>query len=81
MVSREVECPQGGEGGEGGREPGSSRIVGGRGACDAEGSLPPSVTAIDINRREAGLACKNGGGGRVEAVGDQSADPMPERVH
>ena len=80
-MSRGVEGPKGGEGGEGGREPGSSRIVGGRGACDAEGSQPPSVTAIDINRREAGLACENEGGGRVEAVSDPSADPMPERVH
>ena len=33
-----VESPKGGEGGEGGGEPSSSRTMGGRGACDAEGS-------------------------------------------
>ena len=56
-MSRGVESPKGGEGGEGGGEPGSGRIVGGRGACDAEGGQSPPVTAIDINRWEAGLTC------------------------
>ena len=37
--------------------------------------------AIDINRWEAGFAREDGGGGRVKAVGDPSADPMPEGVH
>ena len=80
-VPRGVESPEGGEGGERGREPGSGRIVGGRGACGAEGSKPPPVTAVDVNHWEAGLACEDGGGGRVKAVGDPTADPMPEGVH
>ena len=39
------------------------------------------MTAVDIDRWEAGLACEDGGRGRVKAVGDPSADPMPEGVH
>ena len=80
-LSRGVEGPKGGEGGEGGGEPGSSRIVSGRGARNTEGSQPPPVAAIDINWWEAGFACEDRGGGLVEAVGDLSADPMPEGVH
>ena len=76
-----VEGPKGGKGGEGGGEPGSGGIVGGGGACDVEGSQPPSVTAVGFNRWEAGFACEDGGGGGVIAVGDPSADPMPEGVH
>ena len=80
-MSRGVEGPKGGERGEGGGEPGSGRVMGGRGACDPEGSQPLPVTAVDIHRWEAGLACEDGGGGRVEFVGDPSADSMPEGVH
>ena len=43
-----------------------------------EGSL---AAAVGINWWEAGFACKDGGGGRVEVVGDPSADPMPKGVH
>ena len=64
---REVPCgikgSEGGERGERGGEPGGGRVVGGRGACDSEGGQSPSVTAIGVNGREAGLACKDGGGG------------------
>ena len=80
-MSRGVEGPKGGEGGEGGGEPGSGRVVGGRGAHNAEGSQPPPVAAIDIYWWEAGFPYEDRGGGRVRAVGDPSADPMPEGVH
>ena len=55
--------------------------MGGQSARDRKGSQPSPVAAVGINRREAGLACEDGGGGRVEVVGDPSADPMPEGVH
>ena len=39
------------------------------------------MKAVGIDRREAGFACKDGGGGRVEIVGDPTAYPMPEGTH
>ena len=55
--------------------------MGGRGACDSEGGQSSSVTAIGVDGRETCFACKDGGGGPVEVVGDPSAYPMPEGVH
>ena len=55
--------------------------MGGWGTCHPEcGQLAP-VAAVGIYRREAGLACEDGGGGRVEIVGDTPADPVPEGTH
>ena len=39
------------------------------------------MKAVGIDRREAGFACEDGGGGRVEVVGDPTADPVPEGAH
>ena len=77
-VPRRVKGSEGGEGGEGWGEPGSGGVVGGRSARDPEGSQSSPVAAVGINRREAGFACEYGGGGRVEVVGDPSADPVPK---
>ena len=68
------------EGKEGGSLAAAGVWVGG-GACDPEGCQSSSVAAVGIDGREAGLACKDGGGGRVEVVSAPSADPMPEEVH
>ena len=80
-MSRGVEGSKGGERWEQGREPGGGGVVGGRGTRDSEGSKPPPVAAVGVNGREAGLACDDGGGDRVEVVSDPSAYPMPEGVH
>ena len=39
------------------------------------------MVAVGIDGLEAGLACDDGGGGRVEVVGDPSAYPMLKGVH
>ena len=80
-VSRGVEGSKGGERGERGGEPSSGGVVGRWSARDSEGSQSSPVAAVDVNKWEAGFACEDGGGGRVEVVGDPSADPMPEGVH
>ena len=55
--------------------------MGGCSARDPEGSQPSPMAAVGIDGWEAGLACEDGGGGRVEVVGDPSANPVPEGVH
>ena len=55
--------------------------MGGWGACDSEGGQPSSVAAIGVDGRQACFACEDGGGGRVDVVGDPSAYPMPKGVH
>ena len=55
--------------------------MGGRGAGDSDGGQPSSVAAIGVDGRKACFACKDGGGGRVEVVGDLSAYPMPKGAH
>ena len=81
VVPRGVLGPVDRERGEGSREPGCRRVVGGGSACHTEGRQPSPVLAIRINRWEARLPSKDRRGGRVEAVGDPSARPVPERVH
>ena len=49
-----------------------------RSACDRQGGSPSPVGAVDIDRWEAGFACEYGGGGRIDVVGDPSADSVPE---
>ena len=61
-MPRGVEGPEGGEGGEGGGKSSSGGVVGGWSARDPEGSQPLPVVAVGVNRREAALACQNGGG-------------------
>ena len=39
------------------------------------------MATVDIDRWDAGFARKDRGGGRVEVVGDLTADPVPEGVY
>ena len=67
-----------------GKEAGSLAAAGlwvGGGASDSEGDQSSSVTAVGVYGWEACFACEDGGGGRMEVVGDPSTYPMPKGVH
>ena len=51
------------------------------GAGYSKGGQPAPVATVDIDRWDAGFARKDRGGGRVEVVGDLTADPVPEGVY
>jgi len=80
-VPRGVLGPEGGEGGEGLRESGRSRVGIRGGAGDSEGGKAPSIPAVRDDGGEARLAGQDGGGGGEKIIRGPSLDPVPEAIH